>query len=442
MMHGYLAFDEDGELLIPFRTWRNTSTSEAATLLTETLGMNIPMRWSVAHLLQAAMDGEGHVGRIARLTTLAGYVHHRLSGRHALGIGDASGMFPIAPETQDYDAEMLATVEALPQLSGIESLRALLPDVLVAGQEGGRLTEEGARLLDTTGSLRSGALMAPPEGDAGTGMVATDAIAPRTGNVSAGTSAFAMIVLEEPLRKVHREVDLVATPTGRPVAMIHTNNCTGDLDQWLRIFADFARATGSPMEDDQLYRTLFTQGAAGDVDAGGIVSFNYLSGEHQVDVESGRPLLVRQQDAHLTLANFMRAQLYGAFGALASGMQVLLEKENVPLDALHGHGGIFRTQGVAQQILADALDTPVAVSTSAGEGGAWGMAILAGYAARSCADGARSGSLEEHLEDRIFAQADLTWKRPDPEGRRGFATWLGTYREALPIERLAGRTLP
>ncbi|MFE5774596.1 xylulokinase [Brachybacterium sp. NPDC056505] len=460
MMHGYIALDADGELLAPFRTWRNTYTSDAASLLSETFGQNIPLRWSVSHLLHAVLGGEEHVGRIAAITTLSGLVHRRLTGRSVLGVGDASGMFPIssAGGAPDYDRELLERFAALDAVADVPwDLADLLPEVLVAGQNAGTLTEEGARLLDPSGTLEAGVLTAPPEGDAGTGMVATQAIAPRTGNVSAGTSAFAMVVLERPLATPREEIDMVTTPSGDPVAMIHTNNCTGDLDQWLGVFAQFAQLLGHDVDTEELYARLFEAGAAGDADAGGVLSFNYLSGEHQTGVDSGRPLLVRTQQASFTLENLMRAQLHGAFGALAVGMEVLLEEEKVGLDVMYAHGGIFRTKGVAQQVLADALRTPVALGASAGEGGAWGMALLAahtaqlaeGKAGRADSDGPARGGAEEataealrsFLADEVFAAQEVTTLEPTDAGAQGYADWLGGYRAALPVERLAGESI-
>ncbi|MGY5765278.1 xylulokinase [Brachybacterium sp. DNPG3] len=460
MMHGYLAFDADGELLVPFRTWRNTYTEDASALLSEAFSLNIPLRWSVSHLLHAVLGGEEHVGRIGHITTLAGHVHERLTGRRALGVGDASGVFPIAASGDAYDPELLARFDALEATAGVPwSIADVLPEVLVAGQEAGRLTAEGAELLDPTGALRPGAIAAPPEGDAGTGMVATQAVEPRTGNVSAGTSAFAMVVLEKPLSGPRPEIDLVTTPSGDPVAMIHTNNCASDLDAWLGLFARFAELTGSTVDAQELFATLFAAGAAGDPDAGGVLTYNYISGEHQTHVASGRPLLVREQSARFTLENFMRAQLYGAFGALAVGMKALLEDEGVQLDVMFAHGGIFRTRGVAQQILADALGTPVAVGESAGEGGAWGMALLAAFAARTAAGSADAGSagsaddaaapaaapsaaaLSAFLADEVFAGQSRSTLNPDPEGSAGHARWLEGYRAGLPVERLAGETL-
>lgn len=454
MMHGYLPFAADGRQLTPFRTWRNTYTTEAAGELSEALGMNIPLRWSIAHLLHAIRGGEEHVREIAQLTTLAGYVHRELTGRHVLGVGDASGMFPISAAGDGYDPELL---ERFAQLDGVAelpwSLADVLPEVLVAGQDAGSLTAEGAALLDPTGALQPGAVAAPPEGDAGTGMVATHAIAPRTGNVSAGTSAFAMVVLEAPLSGPREEIDMVTTPAGDPVAMIHTNNCAGELDAWAGLFGRFAELLGRPLDPEKLYGLLFGAGADGDADAGGVLSYNYLSGEHQTAVPSGRPLLVREQEARFSLENVMRAQLYGAFGALAVGMEALLKDEGVQLDVMYAHGGIFRTEGVAQQVLADALATPVAVGDSAGEGGAWGMALLAAFTAQTrrgadATDAAGAGgaddavpSLRDFLAEQVFASQQLSTLRPDRVGMDGHARWLSAYRAALPVERLAGELL-
>lgn len=437
MMHGYLAFSGD-ELLVPFRTWRNTYTTEASAILTRTFGQNVPLRWSASHLLHAVLGGEEHVPRIDFVTTLAGYVHLLLTGRKVLGVGDASGMFPIDPATNSFRAEDLAAFDALEAMADVPwKVADLLPEVLVAGQDAGHLTAEGAALLDPSGTLRPGAVAAPPEGDAGTGMVATNSVRPHTGNVSAGTSAFAMVVLDETVRSTREEIDPVTTPAGDPVAMIHTNNCTGDIDAWVRVFAEVAALTGGTVDTEELYGLLFRAGLEGEPDAGGVLAYNYLSGEHQTGVPSGRPLVVRAQDARFTLANFMRAQLYSAFGALAVGMDVLLHEEKVVVDSLYAHGGVFRTSGVAQQVLADALGAPVAVGSAAGEGGPWGMALLAAYTA----DGGASGSLSEFLEDRIFADAQLTTCEPDADGSAGHARWLEQYRAGLPVERLAGEVL-
>lgn len=454
MMHGYLPFAADGTPLAEFRTWRNTYTTEAAAELSEALGVNIPLRWSIAHLLHALRRGEEHVREIAQLTTLAGYVHRELTGRSVLGVGDASGMFPIAASGDRFDADLLERFAALDGVAEMPwSLPEVLPEVLLAGQDAGTLTAEGAALLDPTGALRPGAIAAPPEGDAGTGMVATHAIAPRTGNVSAGTSAFAMVVLEGPLSGPREEIDMVTTPAGDPVAMIHTNNCTGELDAWVGVFGRFAELLGRPLGAEELYGLLLGAGAEGEADAGGVLSYNYLSGEHQTAVPSGRPLLVREQGARLTLENLFRAQLHGAFGALAVGMEALLHDEGVQLDVMYAHGGIFRTAGVAQQVLADALGTPVAVGESAGEGGAWGMALLAAFAAHRAgtahpAANRHAAPRQDHaaalgrfLAEQVFAGEKLHTLAPQEAGAAGHARWLAAYRAALPVERLAGELL-
>jgi len=433
MMHGYLAFDGAGELLVPFRTWRNTSTGDAAAELTELFGVNIPLRWSIAHLQQAVRDAEPHVPEIRRLTTLAGYVHKKLTGHHVLGVGDASGMFPIDPATRDYDTELLTRYDRLAAGSALTApLRELLPDVLVAGQPAGTLTAEGAALLDPSGALQPGAPLCPPEGDAGTGMVATDAIAPRTGNISAGTSIFAMVVMERPLQRVHHEIDVVTTPAGAPVAMVHCNNGTSELAEWAGVFARFAEASGAAADQDAVYGTLFAEALAGEADAGGLLAYNLLAGEPIAGLAEGRPLVVRGPDSRLTLANFMRAQLYGVFGTLSIGMQVLAD-EGVGLDGMRAHGGMFRTAGVAQRLLAGALNAPVTVAETASEGGAWGMAVLAAYAAA----GDAGLDLSSYLRDRVFAGASAQTVQPDPRDVAGFAAYLIRYRAGLEVERAA-----
>lgn len=445
MMHGYLAFDEADDLLVPFRTWRNTTTGPAAAELTEAFGVNIPLRWSIAHLHQAVLDHEPHVPQVRFLTTLAGYVHFRLTGRRVLGVGDASGMFPIDSATGDYDADLIARYDRLAagRLHG-ESVTALLPEVLAAGQPAGELTAQGAALLDPTGTLRPGIPLCPPEGDAGTGMVATNAVAPRTGNVSAGTSIFAMVVLERPLEKVHHELDLVTTPAGDAVAMVHCNNGASELAAWAGMFARFAEASGTPLADDAVYETLFREALAGEPDAGGLLAYNHLAGEPIAGLAEGRPLFVRTPDSHLTLANAMRAQLYGVFGTLALGMRVL-EDEGVGLDRMFAHGGMFRTAGVAQRFLAGALDAPVSVGDTAAEGGAWGIAVLAAFAATvSGADASAAASetpLSAYLDERVFAHAPIDTVEPDPADVAGFASYLDRYRAGLAVEAAAVASL-
>ncbi|WP_106814972.1 xylulokinase [Microbacterium timonense] len=441
MMHGYLAFDESGELLAPFRTWRNTNTGAAAAELTEAFGVNIPLRWSIAHLHQVVLDGEAHVPDIRFVTTLAGYVHWRLTGEKVLGVGDASGMFPIDSETVDYDAGLLSTYDTL--AAGrlpVAHVADLLPRVLAAGRPAGTLTEDGAALLDPSGTLRAGIRFCAPEGDAGTGMVATGAVAPRTGNVSAGTSIFAMVVLEGPLAQVHHELDLVTTPSGDPVAMVHCNNGASELAAWAGMFARFAAAAGAPLSDDAVYETLFREALDGDADGGGLLAYNHLAGEPIAGLTEGRPLFVRTPDSRLTLANAMRAQLYGVFGTLALGMRVL-DEEGVRLDRMFAHGGMFRTAGVAQRFLAGALGAPVSVGDTASEGGAWGISVLAAYdraVSGEAAGAAASGiSLAAYLDEHVFAGAEIATVDPDPADAAGFAAYLDRYRAGLAVEAAA-----
>jgi sugar (pentulose or hexulose) kinase len=450
MMHGYLAFDERGELLVPFRTWRNTSTGVASAELTELFGLNIPLRWSIAHLHQAVVDGEAHVPDVRFVTTLAGYVHWQLTGEKVLGVGDASGMFPIDSATRDYDRRLLAAYDSL-AAGRIPGLSTLLPRVLTAGAPAGALTPEGAALLDPTGTLGAGIPFCPPEGDAGTGMVATNAVAPRTGNVSAGTSIFAMVVLERPLESVHHELDLVTTPCGDAVAMVHCNNGASELGAWAGLFGRFstalsgrsraalsegpAAAAGTAVDTDAVFDVLLREALDGDADAGGLLAYNQLAGEPIVGLDEGRPLFVRTPDSAFTLGNFARAQIYGVFATLALGMRVL-DAEGVELDRMFAHGGLFRTAGVAQRFLAAALDAPVAVGDTASEGGAWGMAVLAAY--RRAAAGA---SLAAYLDDRVFAGAAVDVGEPDPTDVAGFAAYLDRYRAGLAVESAAARNL-
>ncbi|GAA1713920.1 FGGY-family carbohydrate kinase [Isoptericola hypogeus] len=442
MMHGYLAFDAAGELLVPFRTWRNTSTGRAAAELSELFGYNIPLRWSIAHLYQAILDDEPHVPRVASFTTLAGYVHRALTGRHVLGVGDASGMFPVDPATRDYDQRMLEQFRhlAAAKRPGLH-VEGLLPEVLPAGADAGRLTAEGAALLDPAGGLRPGVLLCPPEGDAGTGMVATNSVAPRTGNISAGTSIFAMVVLEKPLSSVHHELDLVTTPAGDLVAMVHCNNGASELDAWAGLFGEFAAALGHPSTADAVFGALFTAALDGAPDGGGLLAYNYLAGEPITGLDEGRPLIVRTPGSRLTLADFMRTQIYGAFGTLALGMRVLAG-EGVGIDAMFAHGGVFRTAGVAQRLLAGAVDAPVAVGTTASEGGAWGIAVLAAFA-RATADAGEGDAptLDRYLTERVFAGVDLDVAEPDADDVAGFAAYLERYTAGLAIERAAVEAL-
>ncbi|RDV44919.1 ATPase [Leifsonia sp. ku-ls] len=438
MMHGYLAFDGDGELLVPFRTWRNTDTGAAARELTDLLEVNIPLRWSIAHLHQAVLSEEPHVSDIRFVTTLAGYVHGKLTGRRVLGVGDASGMFPIDPQTADYDAELVARYDAL-AAGRIPPLLDLLPEVLVAGEPAGELTAEGAALLDPTGTLHAGALVCPPEGDAGTGMVATASVAPRTGNVSAGTSIFAMVVLERPLGAVHEELDVVTTPAGDPVAMVHCNNGASELAAFAGLFSRFAEASGRPADPDAVFDTLLREALEGDADAGGILAYNHLAGEPIAGLAEGRPLTVRTPGSRFTLANVMRAQVHGVFATLALGMRVLAD-EGVAVDRLLAHGGMFRTAGVAQRLLAGALDAPVSVADTASEGGAWGIAVLAAFS-RARAGGDTAG-LDAYLRERVFGSVVFDTVAPDPADVAGFAAYLDRYRDGLAVERAAVAALP
>jgi sugar (pentulose or hexulose) kinase len=436
MMHGYLAFDGGDNLLVPFRTWRNTTTERAATELTQTLGFNFPLRWSASHLYQAILDDEPHVPELGFLTTLAGYVHWRLTGRKVLGVGDASGVFPIDPETKTYDAGLLARFWDLvaAHRPGVD-VPSLLPEVLVAGQDAGRLTAEGAALLDSTGTLQPGIPLCPPEGDAGTGMVATNSVAPRTGNISAGTSIFAMVVLEKPLARVHHELDIVTTPAGDLVAMVHCNNGASELAAWAGVFGEFAVAMGGPAGDEAVFEALFRAALAGEPDGGGLLAYNYLSGEPITGLPEGRPLFVRTPDSRLTLANFMRTQIFGAFGTLSLGMRVLAD-EGVRLDQMFAHGGLFRTAGVAQRLLAAAIGAPVVVGETASEGGAWGMAVLADYL-RAAPD----QDLGTYLSSHVFEDASLELVAPDPDDATGYAAFLDRYCAGLAIERAATKAI-
>jgi sugar (pentulose or hexulose) kinase len=438
MMHGYLAFDAEGELLVPFRTWRNTTTGPAAAELTDLFGVNIPLRWSIAHLHQAVLDAEPHIPNLAAVNTLAGYVHERLTGRRVLGVGDASGMFPIDPSTADYDADLADRYDRLvaERAPGLK-LRALLPEVIRAGEPAGELTAEGAKLLDPTGALLPGVVLCPPEGDAGTGMVATNSVAPRTGNVSAGTSIFAMVVLERPLERVHHELDVVTTPSGDPVAMVHCNNGASELAAWVGLFARFAAASGQTIPADEVYETVFREALDGEADAGGLLAYNFLAGEPIAGLAEGRPLVIRTPESRLSLGNFMRAQLYGVFGTLALGMRVLAD-EGVALDRMFAHGGLFRTAGVAQRFLAGALDAPVSVADTASEGGAWGMAVLAAFVGTGASTASdNDASLEAYLRQRVFDGFAFETTEPHGDDVAGFTSYLEQYRAGLDIERAA-----
>jgi sugar (pentulose or hexulose) kinase len=436
MMHGYLAFDKAGNLLAPFRTWRNTITGQAAEKLTALFQFNIPQRWSIAHLYQAMLNKEPHVKDIHHQTTLAGYVHWKLTGQKVMGVGEASGMFPIDSKTNDYDKRMLELFnKQLAAENLLWKLEDILPKVLVAGEAAGVLTEEGAKLLDPTGQLKAGMPLCPPEGDAGTGMVATNSVAERTGNVSAGTSVFAMIVLEKALSKVYPEIDMVTTPSGKPVAMVHSNNCTSDLNAWVDLFQEFTQALGVDANQSRLFEVLYGQALSGDADAdaGGLLAYNYFSGEHITHMEEGRPLFVRTPESHFTLANFMRVHLFSALGALRIGLDILFDQEKVKIDQILGHGGFFKTKEVGQKIMAAAMNVPVSVMETAGEGGAWGIALLAAYLLRK----ATNEPLEAYLSNQVFAGENSTTIAPDPRDVDGFTTFMERYTKGLVIERAA-----
>ncbi len=431
MMHGYLAFDKDWNLLTPFRTWQNTNTGPAAAELTELFDFNIPQRWSIAHLYQAVLNGEKHVSRIAHLTTLAGYVHYMLTGVHAVGVGEASGMFPIDSAALDYDRAMMAKFDALPAVQTLPwKLADLLPGVLAAGEPAGTLTEQGAALLE--GLLPVGIPFAPAEGDAGTGMTATNAVAPRTGNGSAGTSIFSMVVLENPLAKVYEEIDLVTTPAGAPVAMVHCNNCTNDTNAWVNVLGEAARLFGADPGAGEVYTKLYEKSLAGDPDCGGVLVCNYLAGEGVTHIDAGRPLVVRTPETRFTLANFFKAQLYATMATLKIGMDILAS-EHVAIDSLTGHGGLFKTPVVGQSYMAAACNAPVTCMETAGEGGPYGMALLASYLLNK--DGGER--LEDFLTNRVFAGAAGSTIQPDPVLAEGFNTYIRRYQALLQVERAA-----
>ncbi|MCI1674777.1 MAG: FGGY-family carbohydrate kinase [Ancrocorticia sp.] len=431
MMHGYIALNSAGKLLVPFRTWRNTNTGRAVAELSPALSFSIPHRWSAAHLYQALLDHEPHTTRLARITTLSGLVHERLTGQPILGVGDASGMFPIDPATHDYDDKRIAAFDELTRNLGFHhSIKELLPTVACAGTNAGYLTAAGAALLDPTGNLQPGIPMCPPEGDAGTGMVATNSVAPRTGNVSAGTSIFAMVVLEKALTHVHSELDLVTTPDGSPVAMVHSNNGTSEWDQWIRVFSALLDAAGASLPMPELYDLAYQKALEGAPDGGGLVAFNFLSGEPIVGLDSGHPLFMRSPDSSITLENFLRTQLMTIFGVLREGFDVLVHDEDVTVDKLVAQGGLFKTPVVAQRLMAAALNTPVEVRATAGEGGPWGMALLALYAARHSQE-----PLADFLTHTIFTDENSTTISPYPEDVAGFNSFMERYRAALPAEK-------
>ncbi|MCH5268038.1 MAG: FGGY-family carbohydrate kinase [Lachnospiraceae bacterium] len=434
MMHGYMAFDKEGKLLVPFRTWRNSTTGPAAKALTELFDYNIPQRWSIAHLYQAILNGEEHVKEIDYFTTLAGYIHWQLTGEKVLGVGDASGMFPIDSSTKDYDETMVQKFDALVKDKNYSwTLREILPKVMPAGQRAGVLTEEGAKKIDLSGNLQHGIALCPPEGDAGTGMVATNSVAVRTGNVSAGTSVFAMVVLEKELQNVHEEIDLVTTPDGSLVGMVHANNCTSDLNAWVGLFEEFAESFGITVNKNDLFGTLYHKALAGDDDCGGLLSYGYLSGENITGVTEGRPMFVRSPESHFNLANFMRVHLFTALGALKVGMDILLKEERVAIDTIMGHGGLFKTKGVGQKILAAAINAPVAVMETAGEGGPWGMAILAAYMLKK----KETGNLQDYLAQKVFGENAGVIEEPDAKDVEGFEKFIRRYKKGIAIEQAA-----
>lgn len=434
MMHGYLAFNKDGELLVPFRTWRNTITQEASEALTEAFQFNIPQRWSIAHLYQAILNGEDHVKDVDFFTTLDGYIHWQLTGEKVLGVGSATGMFPVDSDTKDYYTSMIEKFDEMAAAKGMPwKVENLLPKVLLAGDNAGVLTAEGAKRLDPTGTLQPGCPLCPPEGDAGTGMAATNSVKQRTGNVSAGTSVFAMIVLEKALKEVHEEIDMVTTPSGDAVAMVHCNNCTSDLNAWVNVFKEFAESFGMEVDMNKLFGTLYNKALEGDKDCGGLLAYNYFSGEHITGFEEGRPMFVRTPDSKFNLANFMRANLYTSLGALKVGLDILLKEEGVAVDRITGHGGLFKTKGVGQKILAGAMDATVSVMKTAGEGGAWGIALLASYMIQK----EEGESLADYLQNKVFGGDEGEKMDPDPEDVKGFDEFIKRYKAGFPIERAA-----
>ncbi len=434
MMHGYMAFNDKDELLVPFRTWRNTITGQASEELTKVLNFHIPQRWSIAHLYQAILNDEPHVKDISYVTTLAVYIHKLVTGKCVAGVGEASGMFPVDSSTKQYYADMAEKFNNLEKVKkyGFDILK-LFPKVLVAGENAGTLTKEGALFIDPTGELEPGCPVAPPEGDAGTGMTATNSVAKRTGNVSAGTSVFAMVVMEKPLTKPYDEIDIVTTPTGESVAMVHCNNCTSDLNAWVGLFGEFAKCFGIEADAGKLYGTLYNKALEGDADCGGLLAYNYFSGEHVTGFNEGRPLFVRTPDSKFNLANFMRVHLFTSLGALKTGLDILLKTEGVKVDTIYGHGGLFKTKGVGQSILAAAINAPVSVMETAGEGGAWGMAVLASYMVNKAA----GQTLDSFLTEKVFKGQNAVTMAPKAEDAAGFDEFLKRYTKGLAIERAA-----
>ncbi len=434
MMHGYMAFDRSGELLVPFRTWRNSTTGVAANELTDKFRFNIPERWSIAHLYQAILNEETHVPRIDYLTTLSGYIHWLLTGKKVIGIGDASGMFPIDESVRNYNESMLKQFDELVAAKGYPwKLKDILPEVRISGEQAGQLTEAGAKLLDVSQNLRPGIPLCPPEGDAGTGMVATNSVRKRTGNISVGTSVFAMIVLEKELSKVYPEIDLVTTPNGSPVGMVHANNCSSDINAWLGLFREFYEAMGQKADTNQIFSVLLNKALEADPDGGGLLSYGYFSGENITGLDKGRPLFVRSPESNFNLANFMRTHLFTSFGALKIGMDILTKEENVAIDKVLAHGGLFKTPVVGQKIVAAALNVPVSVMATAGEGGAWGMAILASYMINKD----QQESLEDFLDHKVFKDVQAQEMVPDGVDVKGFEVFTDRYKKGLAIERAA-----
>ncbi len=434
MMHGYMAFDENDKILVPFRTWRNTNTGQAAAKLSELFVYNIPLRWSISHLYQCILEDNSHVKDIKFLTTLAGYIHWQLTGEKVLGVGDASGMLPIDPETKDYNAEMVSKFDKLVAPKGYPwKLLDILPKVLMAGEAAGTLTEEAAKRLDVSGNLKGGIPLCPPEGDAGTGMVATNAVKQRTGNVSAGTSSFSMIVLEKDLSKPSEMIDMVTTPDGSLVAMVHCNNCTSDLNAWVKLFREYQELLGVPVDMNEVYGKLYNNALKGDADCGGVLTYNYISGEPVTGLQDGRPLVVRSANDKFNLANFIRANLYATVAVLKLGNDILFNEEKVKVDRITGHGGLFKTKGVGQRVLAAALNSPISVMETAGEGGAWGIALLAGYLVNNTAE----RNLADYLENVVFAGNTGTEVSPTAEEVEGFNRYMETYKAGLAIEKAA-----
>lgn len=434
MMHGYMAFDENGKILVPFRTWRNTNTGQAAAKLSELFVYNIPLRWSISHLYQCILEDNSHVKDIKFLTTLAGYIHWQLTGEKVLGVGDASGMLPIDPETKDYNAEMVSKFDKLVAPKGYPwKLLDILPKVLMAGEAAGTLTEEAAKRLDVSGNLKGGIPLCPPEGDAGTGMVATNAVKQRTGNVSAGTSSFSMIVLEKDLSKPSEMIDMVTTPDGSLVAMVHCNNCTSDINAWVKLFREYQELLGVPVDMNEVYGKLYNNALKGDADCGGVLTYNYISGEPVTGLQDGRPLVVRSANDKFNLANFIRANLYATVAVLKLGNDILFNEEKVKVDRITGHGGLFKTKGVGQRVLAAALNSPISVMETAGEGGAWGIALLAGYLVNNTDE----RNLADYLENVVFAGNTGTEVSPTAEEVEGFNRYMETYKAGLAIEKAA-----